>query len=98
MSFISYAQNLEDVMLYRALKYVERGFYIDVGAMHPTINSVTKAFYDRDWRGINIEPSPEYFDSLQQERPEDINLNVVIGLVDESPNNHRVGGRYCTVL
>jgi hypothetical protein len=47
MSFISYAQNLEDVMLYRALKHVECGFYIDVGAQHPVIDSVTKAFYDR---------------------------------------------------
>ena len=32
MSFISYAQNFEDVMLWRALKHVENGFYIDVGA------------------------------------------------------------------
>ena len=27
--FISYAQNFEDVMLWRALKHVEKGFYID---------------------------------------------------------------------
>jgi hypothetical protein len=45
MSFISYAQNFEDVMLWRALQHVERGFYIDVGANDPTIDSVTKAFY-----------------------------------------------------
>jgi hypothetical protein len=32
MSFISYAQNHEDVMLYRALREVKEGFYIDVGA------------------------------------------------------------------
>ena len=32
MSFISYAQNLEDVILYRSLRDVERGFYVDVGA------------------------------------------------------------------
>jgi FkbM family methyltransferase len=79
MSFISYAQNLEDVMLYRALKHVEHGFYIDVGAQHPVIDSVTKAFYDRGWRGINIEPVSEYFQLLQQDRPEDINLNVCVG-------------------
>ena len=76
MDFVSYAQNLEDVMLYRALKYVEHGIYIDVGAWHPVIDSVTKAFYDRGWRGINIEPEREYFDLLEQDRPEDINLNV----------------------
>jgi FkbM family methyltransferase len=79
MEFVSYAQNLEDVMLYRALKYVEHGCYIDVGAWHPVIDSVTKAFYDRGWRGINIEPEREYFDLLEQDRPEDVNLNVAVG-------------------
>jgi FkbM family methyltransferase len=79
MSFISYAQNLEDVMLYRALKHLPTGFYIDVGANHPIIDSVTKAFYDRGWHGINIEPMAEYFLLLQQERPRDINLNTLVG-------------------
>jgi FkbM family methyltransferase len=79
MDFVSYAQNFEDVMLYRALKYVEQGFYIDVGAWHPVIDSVTKAFYDRGWRGINIEPEREYFQLLEQDRPEDVNLNVAVG-------------------
>jgi len=66
-------------MLYRALKHVEHGFYIDVGAQDPVILSVTKAFYDRGWRGVNIEPVPEYFRLLQQHRPQDINLNVAAG-------------------
>ena len=42
MNFISYSQNLEDVMLWRALKHIENGFYIDVGAGSPTVDSVTK--------------------------------------------------------
>lgn len=46
MPFISYAQNFEDVMLRRALRSVERGFYIDVGAADPVEMSVTKTFYD----------------------------------------------------
>ena len=78
MSFISYAQNLEDVMLYRALKHIESGFYIDVGAQHPVIDSLTKAFSDRGWHGINIEPNLEYFPLLQQERPKDVNLNIAL--------------------
>ncbi len=82
MAFVSYAQNLEDVMLFRALKHVSRGFYIDVGAGHPTDDSVTKAFYDRGWRGINIEPSSEFFELLCLERPEDINLNVLAARQD----------------
>jgi FkbM family methyltransferase len=79
MSFISYAQNNEDVMLYRALREVKEGFYIDVGAQDPVIDSVTKAFYERGWRGINIEPNEEYFRKLQDDRPHDINLMTAVG-------------------
>lgn len=76
MTFISYAQNLEDVMLWRALKNYRSGFYIDVGACDPEVDSVTKAFYDRGWRGINIEPVPAAFEKISAERPRDINLNI----------------------
>ena len=79
MTFISYAQNFEDVMLLRALKHVEKGFYIDVGANDPSIDSVTKAFYERGWHGINIEPLPTHYADLVQERPQDINLQCAAG-------------------
>ncbi len=79
MSFISYAQNHEDVMLYRALREVKEGFYIDVGAQDPVIESVTKAFYERGWRGINIEPNEEYFHKLQDDRSRDVNLLTAVG-------------------
>ena len=62
--FITYAQNFEDVILWRALKHVDRGFYVDCGASDPTRHSVTKAFYDLGWRGINIEPIPPCCKSL----------------------------------
>ena len=47
MSIVSYAQNFEDVMLWRALGQVENGVYIDIGAQHPLIDSVSKAFYEK---------------------------------------------------
>jgi FkbM family methyltransferase len=79
MSFISYAQNYEDVMLWRALKHVDLGFYIDVGANDPDYDSVTKAFYERGWSGINVEPVPQWFERLQTARPRDINLQLALG-------------------
>jgi len=79
MSFISYAQNFEDVMIWRALKHVESGFYIDVGANDPTLYSVTRAFYDKGWHGINLEPVCEYFQRLVAQRPRDINLQIGAG-------------------
>lgn len=76
--FISYAQNFEDVILNRVFKDKKTGFYIDVGANHPINDSVTRAFYQRGWRGINIEPMKKEFELLEKERPLDINLNVAI--------------------
>lgn len=79
MKMISYAQNYEDVILRRALGAVEKGFYVDVGANDPVEHSVTKAFYDAGWRGINIEPVPQWFARLEHQRPEDINLKLAAG-------------------
>src|SRR5262249_17227995 len=45
----------------------------------PLIDSVTKAFYDLGWHGINIEPSEEYFQKLERERPHDLNLATALG-------------------
>ncbi len=82
MTFISYAQNYEDVMLWRALKDVREGFYIDVGAQDPDTDSVTRAFYERGWSGINIEPVPNYHELLCRARPRDINLCLAVGATE----------------
>jgi FkbM family methyltransferase len=82
MTFISYAQNSEDVLLWRALGHVKNGYYIDVGANDPVEHSVTKAFYDAGWSGISIEPLPAFHQSFLNERPRDVNLAVAAGAVD----------------
>lgn len=79
MKLISYAQNQEDIVLHRALRGVEKGFYIDVGAQHPIVDSVTKLFYMRGWSGINIDPVPQWFELLKSDRPHDINLRLAAG-------------------
>jgi FkbM family methyltransferase len=50
------------------------GFYVDVGAGDPVLDSVTKLFYDRGWHGINIEPHAGSYARLEAERPRDVNL------------------------
>ena len=84
MRFISYAQNNEDVLLWRALGHVQDGFYIDVGASDPVEHSVTKAFYDSGWHGINIEPLPAHIEAFQEQRPRDINLALAAGSLEGS--------------
>jgi FkbM family methyltransferase len=75
---ISYSQNAEDVRLWRAFRTIEGGFYVDIGAADPRVDSVTHLFYEHGWSGINVEPSP-CFDSLQRARPRDVNLRVAVG-------------------
>jgi len=76
--FISYAQNREDVVLWRALGDVSAGRYVEVGANHPRIDSVTRAFYDRGWSGITIEPMHEFAEAHRAERPRDTMVEAVI--------------------
>jgi FkbM family methyltransferase len=40
---------------------------------------VTKAFYERGWRGINVEPAPQWFERLEKARHRDINLQLALG-------------------
>jgi FkbM family methyltransferase len=79
MSFVSYAQNFEDVMLWRALKHIERGFYVDIGAQDPLIDSVSLAFYERGWRGVHVEPTQQYSNKLRVARPDELILQLAIG-------------------
>lgn len=74
----TYAQNREDLYLYALLSNVEKGFYIDVGANHESLHSVTKMFYELGWSGINIEPNKKLISELNKKRKRDINLQVGI--------------------
>ncbi|HEU4374441.1 MAG TPA: FkbM family methyltransferase [Telluria sp.] len=78
MSFLSYAQNFEDVMLWRALGHIAGGCYVDVGAQHPRIDSVSRAFYERGWRGVHVEPVPAFADLLRADRSDETVLQVAL--------------------
>lgn len=74
----SYAQNFEDVLLWRALKGVENGAYVDLGAQHPVVDSVSRWFYDQGWRGVHVEPVPFYADLLRKDRPDEDVIEAVV--------------------
>lgn len=77
----SNSQKGEDLMIDKYFNHKKNGFYIDVGACHPQRLNNTKLFYDRGWRGINIEPNPERIKLFLRDRKRDINLNIGIGTV-----------------
>ena len=76
--FISHAQILEDVVLWRALKNVKNGFYVDIGANSPMRHTTTRAFYERGWRGVNVDPVEEWHKQHKRHRPRDTNIRVAI--------------------
>ena len=82
MAFIFTLKISRDVLLWRALQHVKNGFYIDVGANDPRRHSVTNAFYERGWYGINIEPLERYRQAFRDQRPRDVNLRVAAGAED----------------
>jgi len=79
---VSYSQQAEDLHLERFFGAKRNGFYVDVGAFHPIQYSNTFLFYQRGWRGINIEPNPDQFRFFKTCRPRDINLNIAVGSSD----------------
>ena len=75
--FTSFAQNGEDVVIWRALGHIEAGFYVDVGANDPTESSVTRALYDRGWSGLTVEPVTAYAAAHRAERSRDLLVEAV---------------------
>lgn len=75
----SNSQKGEDLLIDEYFNHKKRGFYIDIGACHPKRFNNTKIFYDKGWRGINIEPNPTRIEFFHKERKRDINLNIGIG-------------------
>lgn len=76
---ISYAQNFEDVILWRALGHVGSGNYIDIGAQSAFEDSVSRAFHEHGWKGIHVEPVPFYAAQLRAERVGDTVVQAMVG-------------------
>lgn len=74
----SYSQEGEDMVLHRMMGSVKNGFYVDVGAHHPLRFSNTYFFYQKGWRGINIDAMPGSMDIFKNKRSRDINLEVAV--------------------
>ncbi|WP_113660809.1 FkbM family methyltransferase [Pedobacter nanyangensis] len=78
----SYSQDGEDMLIsafFDDMGGRPNGFFVDIGALHPFRFSNTAHFYERGWRGINIEPTPDAMDLFEKHRTRDINLNIGIG-------------------
>lgn len=75
---ISYSSLNEDVVLNRVFGNKKNGLFVDIGANHPVVGSVTKHFSDLGWTGINVEPDPFVLECLKLHRPSDLNVGLGI--------------------
>lgn len=74
---LHFSLNGEDIILQQLFKKRD-GFYVDVGAHHPTHFSNTYLLYRRGWHGINIDATPGKIDAFKSARPHDINIECAV--------------------
>ena len=87
---LSFAQEGEDRVLCRLLagRRGQPGFYVDVGAHHPTRFSNTYLLYTMGWRGINLDAMPGSMAAFAKKRPRDINLEIAVAEVEGELSYH----------
>lgn len=73
-----FSQHGEDRLLRSIFLKKKEGFYVDVGAHHPFRFSNTALFYQRGWRGLNIDATPGSMTLFKEYRARDINLEVAV--------------------
>lgn len=74
----SWGQEGEDLILLRFFGEKRDGFYVDIGAHHPKRFSNTNYFYQRGWKGINIDAMPGSMRQFDKHRKRDINIEKPI--------------------
>ncbi len=90
-TFISYAQNFEDLYIFRCFGHESTGHIVDVGAHDPVYDNVTYAFYLRGWKCLNIEPLERMYQKLLTSRPNDVNINIAIGTQQKNVDLFDIG-------
>ena len=65
----SYSQYGEDLILWEFFGRRPAGFFVEIGANHPTALSNTWFFEQRGWQGLLVEPQPDRCEQLRTARP-----------------------------
>lgn len=78
----TYSQCGDDIFLMNLFHSmgIDKFLYLDIGAHNPYIISNTEPFYQKGCRRINVEANPNLMDNFYKHRPDDLNLNIGIGI------------------
>jgi FkbM family methyltransferase len=74
----TFSQEGEDMVLARVFEKQPTGFYVDIGAHHPSRFSNTYYFYLRGWNGINVDAMPGSMAAFRESRSRDTNLEIAV--------------------
>ena len=77
-SFTSYGGSGEDIFISKFFRDLNKGFYVDVGALHPINGSLTYLLYQKGWNGINIDMMEENLKLFNIFRKRDVNLDIAV--------------------
>lgn len=79
----SYSQFGEDMLLWEHFRGKAGGFFVEVGANHPTQFSQTWLFEQQGWRGILVEPLAAKCELLRRARPGSRVFQVAVGAPEQ---------------
>ena len=71
-----YSQNGEDYILMKFFNFKRKGTFIDIGAFDGRHLSNSYSFERIGWKGLCIEPHPDYLILCKKNRPNSICLNI----------------------
>lgn len=71
-SNVTCSQFGEDIVFDRLMMPGDEGTFVDVGANHPVHGSNTYRMYARGWRGLAIDPNPQFAGLFRTYRPHDV--------------------------
>ncbi len=81
---ISFSQTGLDLLLSNIFKDHKKGFYIDIGCNHPVYNNNTFIFYQKGWRGVNIDLDKSSIDLFNIYRKGDLNIHAALSSSNNS--------------
>ncbi len=91
---LSYAQNMEDVVLAGVFAgdaaTREGGVYVDIGGGHAVADNVTFALYLAGWRGVVVEPQARLAAAYANIRPRDVVVSALVGRAGGEAHFHEV--------
>lgn len=79
----SYSQFGEDILLWEHFHGKQNGFFVEIGANHPTLLSQTWFFERQGWSGILVEPLASKCQLLRSARPRSKVVQAAIGAPEQ---------------